>query len=1104
MANNNTITVGVDRNWNVNFGQLCDGDTVVLRLCNYDGGSHTGTIRVCGCEAFTFSSTSFSLAPCACTDVILTFNGNGYPANGSCFIEVDFNNHKSSINLSWQEVYCALTPAGWNLSDTNGFVTVDQDSFNADCDIFTSGAMGEAKIITRTLTLAQPVVAGDVLYLSQWLFAQVPEWNLNTYPIAGWKYRVCLISEGREEPSVDGTFNMEWYGEQPSEEISQTSPFVQCVIASNGASIQYQIKFNLPQDTVRKPENNAYDNHRQLLANTVQNGLELNNSADNSIYRNYKYMSWAFVLYRSVGNVYQDDLFSIKGTLPFYNEQVVGNNCIFVSQVLTLTTPTGQPTQYLSTVRSTKFRVDFQFFSSSIVGTPPDDMWVYLIRNDSKNNQLDLYENYEYEQADLSSLIPSAHIIPVTPPTNISGNDFYAEFDINALQTNLTGVEDISNNYRLIFVVHSSIDMACRTNVSEPIQLINYDDEHMTIPGGSVVWRTIEQEYLPTQNVLTDIAVNMNLDTVLRVNLPLSDAEVQAKSGGLILTASEAFKGAELRIYEQSPLTGTTLLNVEYFNAESQRICDGNTDTGGVVNRSVGNNIELVYPFTIPDNVYRKIGREALYQSDASEPNDWSTLSLASLSCVQNRQSEQCDVLYALPELANIFEPQFMTFVPDTNEVWVAGADATNPSDGGIYAIDLNNNLAVSQIVTIGSDKPAGIIYIPGVGVLATFPTSGSIRFYTPSTRTTITTLTIGTGASQPIYLNAINEVWVACSTTNEVYRINPSTQTIIGSPLSIPASGCLELAYVDTLDEVWVACLGSNNVQRIDRSTFTLTGAPIATSSPAPKSILFSSAGDVWVGSDDTIDIISTTTFAVISTITSVGLGGYHIVENSGIMYATDFASNLVRSYDSVLYTPLTVYPTSNLPYRMLFTTGNFFIGNSLSNSVTPYQLDCNDSLPPFTMANREILLDWTLQFDFFDNTEYYTYKQKLSRPSPSKVADFINDFVDIIIEEYQEDGNTQIINNICPTTNTVNIQANLVSPKLPFSVGVELQPIRGGVFSSETPASPITIPADSPYISNLTPATFGSTSTISFDLNVPALPIVGDYEINLHFLLK
>ena len=91
MANNNTITVGADRNWNVNFGQLCDGDTVVLRLCNYDGGTHTGSIRVCGCEAFTFSMTSFSLAPCACTDVILTFNGNGYPANGSCFIEVDFN-----------------------------------------------------------------------------------------------------------------------------------------------------------------------------------------------------------------------------------------------------------------------------------------------------------------------------------------------------------------------------------------------------------------------------------------------------------------------------------------------------------------------------------------------------------------------------------------------------------------------------------------------------------------------------------------------------------------------------------------------------------------------------------------------------------------------------------------------------------------------------------------------------------------------------------------------------------------------------------------------------------------------------------------------------
>jgi hypothetical protein len=1102
MANNNTITVGVDRNWNVNFGQLCDGDTVVLRLCNYDGGSHTGTIRVCGCEAFTFSTTSFTLNACECTNITLTFNGNGYPANGSCFIEVDFNNRKSSINLSWQEVYCALGVRSWSLSDSNNLIPINESNFNADCDIFTSGAMGEAKIITRSLTVTQPLVAGDVLYLSQWLFAQVPEWNLNTYPIAGWKYRVCLISEGREEPSVDGTFNMEWYGEQPSEEISQTTPFVQCTIANNGTTVDYTIQFNLPQDTVRKPENNAYDNHRQLLANTVQNGLELNNSADNSIYRNYKYMSWAFVLYRSVGNVYQDDLFSIKGTLPFYAESVTGNACVFGTPVLTLTTPTGQPTQYLSTVRSTKFRVDFQFFSSSIVGTPPDDMWVYLIRNDSKNNQLDLYENYEYEQADLTNGVGSTNIFPVTPPTNISGNDFYAEFGIAPLHTNLTGVEDISNNYRLIFVVHSTIDMACRTNVSEPIQLINYDDEHMTIPGGSVVWRTIEQEYLPTQNVLTDIAVNMNLDTVLRVNLPLSDAEVQAKSGGLIQTASEAFKGAELRIYEQSPLTGTTLLNVEYFNAESQRICDGNTDTGGVVNRSVGNNIELVYPFTIPDNVYRKIGREALYQSDASQPNDWSTLSLASLSCVQNRQSEQCDVLYALPSISPVLNPNYMVYVPDTNEVWVAGEDA-NPGDGAIYAIDLSNNLSVSQIVTIGSDVPSGMLYVPGVGVLASFP-SGSIRFYIPTSRATITTLPVGLGSIGMIYLAQYNEVWVACNVSSEVYRINPATQTVIGSPLSVPASGCIDLAYVNTLDEVWVACQSSNDVQRIDRSTFTLTGAPIATSSTNPKQILYSQVGNVWVSSDDDIDVIDITTFAVIQTINNPSQLGYGLLENAGIIYASDAGANLIRLYDSTLFTALSTYATGTSPRNILFAPNVLLVGNKTTDDVTPYQLDCNDSLPPFTMANREILLDWTLQFDFFDNTEYYTYKQKLSRPSPSRVADFINDFVDIIIEEYQEDGNTQIINNICPTTNTVNIQANLQSPKLPFSVGVELQPIRGGVFSSETPASPITIPADSPYITNLTPATFGSTSTISFDLNVPALPIVGDYEINLHFLLK
>jgi hypothetical protein len=154
--------------------------------------------------------------------------------------------------------------------------------------------------------------------------------------------------------------------------------------------------------------------------------------------------------------------------------------------------------------------------------------------------------------------------------------------------------------------------------------------------------------------------------------------------------------------------------------------------------------------------------------------------------------------------------------------------------------------------------------------------------------------------------------------------------------------------------------------------------------------------------------------------------------------------------------------------------------------------------------MANRNILFNWTLQFDFFDNTEYYTYQQKLVRPSPARIGDFVNDFVDIIIEENQDDGSTVVINSLCPTTNTVHIKANLQSPKLPFSVGIELQPVRGGVFSSEAPQSVIVVPTDSPFITNLIPSTLTSVSAVEFDLDVPRLPIQGDYTLNLHFILK
>jgi len=1098
MANNQTITVGVDRNWNINLGNLCDGDTIELRLCNHDGGTHTGTLRICGCEAFTFIPTTFILTACQCTTITGTFNGNGYPGSGDCYIEIRFDNKTSSINLNWNEVYCDIKQVDWTFGDLNSSIIIESRTFKADCDITDNYVFAQAVYLQRRLLFGQPLVAGDELFLSQWLFAQIPEWTYQNYPVAGWRTRLCLQPAGEgEDPSVDGIYQMEWYGQQPSEENSQDTPYVFATVSNNGSNVTYNINFNLPEDALNPPSNFELSNHRTLLANSIRNGIELNNQSENSIYRNLKYMSWAFVVYRSVGSVYQDDIFSIRGKFPFEKESPSASAVqLFVLNVA-LATPLNQPTTYLSTTRQTKVRVDFQFSDNNTTGTPPTDMWVYLIRNDSQNNQLDYYENYEYDQSDLTNSLAGVYITPVTIPTNITSNEFFTEFDVSQLRTDLGGVENISNNYRFIFVVTSALDRQSRSWITEPIQLINYDDQDLTLTGIEAKFRTVEQEYAGTIGTLTGTCVNMNLETALQANLPLSDTEVQAKTGNLIQTAFEAYKGARLSIYQESPLTGSQLLNTQYFQASGQLICDKVTDNGlePIINRTQGSSIDLTFPFTIPDNVYRKIGREGLFQSDVTEPTAWSTLSLASLSCVQNRTSEQCDVLFALPDVTGFTQPEYMTYVPDTNELWVA-----NNGGDEIAIVDVTNMTATVFVPLTAGDAPTGIVYVPGVGVYVACTGSSSVRLINIFTRTVTSSTASPVNPQQIIFEPSLNRLFVIGFLAGDLWELDASTGaliTVIATGLSNPEC----VTYEPSINTLYVAGSGSNDFCVIPRST-NIPSAPIATVL-SPKSIL-SNGSNIWIAGITDIEVVD---FAGVSlsVINQPGLVGNGMVYNAGIMYVVDTNDLLVLTFDSVLFTPISTFAIDAGAKRITFGGNHLWVSQQTPATVRPFLLDCNDSLPPFTMVNRNIKLNWDLEFQFFDNTEIYTISQELNRPSPSRIGDLVNDFVDIIIEEEPNDGTpTPIpIDNLCPTTGQVIVTANFINPQRVMSVGIELQPVRGGVYTSESSASPISIPSDSEAIYDLTPA-YGTTSTVQFRIDTPMLNLTGDYEILLHFITQ
>jgi YVTN family beta-propeller protein len=590
--------------------------------------------------------------------------------------------------------------------------------------------------------------------------------------------------------------------------------------------------------------------------------------------------------------------------------------------------------------------------------------------------------------------------------------------------------------------------------------------------------------------------VNMNLETALQANLPLSDLEVQAKTGNFIQTAFEAYKGARLSIYQESPLTGSQLLNTQYFQAQGQLICDKVTDNGlePIINRTQNALIDLTFPFTIPDNVYRKIGREGLFQSDVTEPTAWSTLSLASLSCVQNRTSEQCDVLFALPDVPGFGAPTYQNYVPDTNELWVV--DSVGDS---IQIIDVATMAITATITLTAGDSPFGIVYVPQKGCYVTLSGANTTVLINIYTRSITATIATPTNPAQIIYEQSIDRLFVICFSSN-LYEIDPQTNIITNGANTFQTSG-VSVTYYAGNDSIYTVALGSNDYVQTPRSTW-IPNAPVSV--PAVSNAIFASSNYLFIGTTDTIEVYDYTN-TLITSLSYIGNSTRQIIENAGIIYFCDASNSLIRLVDNITFVEIANYQTALGALYLTFGGGYLWVSQFSGNSVRPFLLDCNDSLPPFTMVNRNIKLNWDLEFRFFDNTEIYTISQELNRPSPSRIADFVNDFVDIIIEEEPNDGTpTPIpIDNLCPTTGQVIVTANLVNPQRIMSVGIELQPVRGGVYSSESSASPISIPSDSEAIYDLTPA-YGTTSTVSFRIDTPSLNLTGDYEIVLHFITQ
>jgi hypothetical protein len=1113
MANRQIIDIGVSgASFDVNLGRICDGDTIELQFCNSDG-SHTYSFS-CTCPAFTGLPTSDAFDVCQCRTYTLTYVGDGVPGIGSCTILVSRSGgNVMRVNLTWEEVYCELTTTAWSLDDASEIVEIDNENFNAGCDVFHGSCMANRNIFSITHTLAQPLVVGDEIYFSQWLFAQIVNWTYQDYPVAGWKYRVCL----GEEESVDGTFEMEWYGEQPSEENSADSPYVDCVIGSGGTTITITIQFNMPADTTQPAGNNFINNHDVLLKNSVRNGLIINNESENSVYRNPKYMTWATVVYRTIGAVYQDAIFSIKAELPFYNEPsvTISPMRLILNSVTLARTATGTSTDYLSTTRPTSVVVDFDYISSNVSGTPPDAMWVYMIRNDAQNNQLDYYENYEYEQANLTTLAVSANITPTLAPVNISGDNFQAEFDVSALHPDLEGVNGISLNYRFIFVAMSAVDQETRSTITpQPIQLINYDDEAMPLNSLDVVWRTVEQEYIGTVQTLRDVPVNMDLEASLRLDLAVINAELSAKTSGKLTDAREALQAVRLDVYEENPLTGNLLLDTMFFQPQAKNTCGAIFTEEGMVSQGSGGNIEVTFPFTIPDNIYRNIGREGLFQRVDGQFQRVPVVD-ASLDCVIATQVNQCNFGTSFGSMSSgvtgtSYEGQ-MQYIPTTQEVWAL--DLINHE---VHIFDANSFTFITAIALPAGFQPIYSQYCPANNCIyvASNGAISDVICISVATRAITATIAIGTAGdalSGLKYISQTQEVIVVNNTANTIERIDINTNAVVGTPITLGTGTTpQQVEFIPSINEIWVTCLGSTSVERVNYTTLAHVGSIAVTSAIAIKLV----GNEVWVGTTS-IDVISITSLAIVQSIAITYIFNF-FTEFGGVIYTSDISDSVI-GYDTQSYNVvINLFVGANtFPNFILLANGILYVGNAIDDFIYLFDADCQQQLPPFSMRNRNIIFDWQMEFQVFDNTEIYHAFQTIERPKGELDFAKINpaDFITDIEVEYPEDPTPTPIPigdaTPCATTGVINVNAqwggSTINRQM-FGVALEIVPFRGGMLSSESAepvAGNIIIPVNSPFIRNLTPQ-FGVNADINFDIDYPELPIQGDYEIKLHFFIR
>lgn len=1074
----------------INLGDICYGERVEINICNPSSEAETFTLSNCTCPDFVLDCAEDSPEPacvsvleldaCECGDFIVQYLPSDTATEGdfACtFTITTATGYAEQITIQYSVGLCDWIESAWELTDGNNILPVDESTFDPTCDLYQIGAIGEKKYLSRTLNLSTPVQLNQKFYFGSWLFAPLNSWGFDFpgKPAQGWHCTVCDVA-------IDGTYQMEWYGSQHSYENGTST----LVVSASGSTIEIQYNFYLMADINSEPNGIFVENHDYLLRSALSNPEDLQNNTDNSVYKTERYMMFALVSELPSGT-WQRDLFSIKANLVWYGENTISPLVILSDVTFDLTIPgSSQDTDYVSSIRQTTLRIEFDYQCSDPVGTVPTDAWLVAFRTDTRNNLLDPLENYVIANADLTNSVADGIITAVvTPPTYISGNLFYAVVTIDTCPDGTTPDAVTLASYRFVLLTHTNnaTDEAVRTTISQEVLSINFDDLDLTFTGTATTMNMADQKY--STNALI-VPVNSQVEVEINVQEAILNTEISSKTGGDITNILDSLVGVYLSIFYL-----VDNIRVELFNPFMLRrmgVWINESEKRGLPALVKRNTLNFVFPFTMPDNVIRTT-TSGNYRNNTTR-NQLNALQEV-FDCVSS-------VVLTMPDVTGFTQPEYMTYVPDTNELWVA-----NQGGDEIAIIDVTNMTATVFIpLTIG-DSPQGIVYVPGIGVYVVCNGANVIRLVNIYTRTVTSSVASPVSPQQIIFEPTINRLFVIGAFAGALSEYNALTGalvTTIATGLTTPEC----VTYEPSNNTLYVAGFGSNDFCIIPRST-NIPSAPIATVSQ-PKSIL-SNGSNVWIAGVNDIEVVDFAG-ASLTVISQPALLGNGMVYNAGIMYVVDTGDSLVLTFDATTFSQISTLPLDAGAKRITFGGNHLWVSQQTNSTVRPLLLEPCPAVPNYSTAFRNIYSEWRFQFQMLGNEENYYHLSAFPRVRPS---DYTEPIDDIIIEEFDNDTDTwEVIPNPCLTTGQMRIEVDFTANQTFLGIAVEQQPTRNNRLTEKSLPSTTIIPVESEYISNITT----TADKIKFEFDFPSWLANGaekapgevdqDYELNIHILSK